>query len=318
MTTMSTQESAAHTTPKKQKLAKRDRSIHLHPTPTDRLDLSGRHLVVVGGTNGLGRAIAVQARARGANVSVVGRTLRDETSVHLDFYQADLSSMREAIRIGKELPVEDSDVLLFTTGIIAAKTREQTPEGLERDMAISFLSRLAIMTQVAGRLGTRRADQSAQPRIFVMGSPGWGELGTISDLNTRGDYTSMKAHGNTIAGNEALVVAGQRRFPGAAYFGLAPGLVKTGIRSNLLGDGSAAHKMTEGLIGLFVQSATTYGKRMLPLLFTPDLEGHNGVMFNSKGRPILPTRGFDTAYAERFLAASEDLLRRALKAGRSH
>jgi NAD(P)-dependent dehydrogenase (short-subunit alcohol dehydrogenase family) len=318
MITMSTQDPAAHATPKKQSLAKRDRSIRLHLPPADRLDLSGRHLVVVGGTNGLGRAIAVQAVARGAHVSVVGRTLRDDSSGHLDFYPADLSSMREAIRIGKELPVEDSDVLLFTTGIIAAKTREQTPEGVERDMAISFLSRLAIMTQVAGRLGTQRADQTARPRIFVMGSPGWGDLGTISDLNNQGDYTSMKAHGNSIAGNEALVVAGQRRFPGPAYFGLAPGLVKTGIRSNLLGDGSAVHKMTEGLVGLFLQSATTYGKRMLPLLFTPELDSHDGVMFNSKGRPILPTRGFDTAYAERFLNASDELLRHALKADLAH
>jgi NAD(P)-dependent dehydrogenase (short-subunit alcohol dehydrogenase family) len=305
---------------KKQSLAKRDRSIRLHLPRAGRLDLSGRHLVVVGGTNGLGRAIAGQAVAQRAHVSVVGRTLRDDPSGHghLDFYQADLSSMREAIRIGKELPVEDADVLLFTTGIFAAKTREQTPEGLERDMATSFLSRLAIMTQVAGRLGTRRPAPTAQPRIFVMGSPGWGELGTITDLNTQGDYTSMKAHGNTIAGNEALVVAGQHRFPGAAYFGLAPGLVKTGIRSNLLGDGSAAHKITEGLIGVFVQSATTYGKRMLPLLFTPELNGYNGIMFNSKGRPILPTRGFDTAYAQRFLTASEDLLRHALKTDPVH
>jgi hypothetical protein len=58
---------------------------------------------------------------------------------------ADLSSMSEAVRVGRELPAESFDVVLFTTGIIAAKTREETPEHVERDVAISYLSRLAVL-----------------------------------------------------------------------------------------------------------------------------------------------------------------------------
>jgi hypothetical protein len=233
----------------------------------------------------------------------------------LDFMAADLSSMREAARVGRELPVEDADVMLFTTGIIAAKTREQTSEGIERDMAISFLSRMAILDGAAQRLGTTRADRSARPRVFVMGSPGWGELGTVDDLNSEGQYTSSKAHGNSIAGNEALVLAGSRRYPGPAFFGLAPGAVKTDIRANLLGEGSPTHRIVEGLIGLLAQSATTYGRRMLPVLFSANLDGFDGVNFNRKGRPIHPSRGFDESYAEEFLAASDALLRSALGTG---
>lgn len=51
--------------------------------------------------------------------------------------QADLSFMKEAVRLGEELPMENQDVVLFTNGITAAKIREETPEGIERDMAIS-------------------------------------------------------------------------------------------------------------------------------------------------------------------------------------
>jgi hypothetical protein len=43
--------------------------------------------------------------------------------------------MAEAVRLGRELPAETYDVVLFTTGIIAARTREETPEQIERDMA---------------------------------------------------------------------------------------------------------------------------------------------------------------------------------------
>ncbi len=289
-----------------------DPNVTIRPIPFEQLDLSSKKLTVIGGTNGLGRAIAQQALGRGADVTVVGRTLRDAPAARLTFVAADLSSMSEALRLGVELPVESSDVVLFTTGIIAAKTREETPEHVERDVAISYLSRLAVLQGLSPRLGSARADGSPRPRVFVMGSPGTGTTGDPDDLNSEKDYKSMVAHGNTVAGNEALVLGAKDRFPGPAFFGLAPYLVKTGIRSNLLGDGSLAHRLVESAIGVFMQSPETYARRMVPLLFAPELEGRTGLMFGHKSQPILPTRGFDGAYVDRYLSASEALLRRAL------
>jgi NAD(P)-dependent dehydrogenase (short-subunit alcohol dehydrogenase family) len=117
-----------------------DQSVVLKPVPSERLDLSGKGLAVIGGTGGLGRAIAEEALARGADVTVVGRTFRGAPSSRLTFVAADLSSMRKAVRLGRELPAELFDVALFTTGIMAAKSREETSEGIERDMAISYLT----------------------------------------------------------------------------------------------------------------------------------------------------------------------------------
>ena len=59
-------------------LTKKNPNIRVHPERVGRLDLSGKKLVAVGGTNGLGQAIARQAHARGAEVTGVGRTFRDE------------------------------------------------------------------------------------------------------------------------------------------------------------------------------------------------------------------------------------------------
>ncbi|MFD8033629.1 SDR family NAD(P)-dependent oxidoreductase [Streptomyces sp. NPDC059717] len=294
---------------------RRDRAFQLRLDPADQPDLMGRQLTVIGGTNGLGRAIAAQALTRGATVTVVGRTLRDAPSGRLSFFPADLSSLREAARIGRELPVADCDVLLFTTGIFAARVREETPEGVERDMAVSFLSRLAILRELAGRLGSARADGACRPRVFVMGSPGWGETGTITDLNSQRRYSAMRAHGNTLAGNEALVTAGHPRFQGPAYFGLAPGVIRTGIRANVLGEGSTTHRVVEALIGHLAPSAESYARRMVPLLFATELEGRSGDLFGSRGAPILPSRGLGPEYAQRFLEESEALLDQALAAG---
>jgi NAD(P)-dependent dehydrogenase (short-subunit alcohol dehydrogenase family) len=289
-----------------------DPSVTIRPVPIERLDLSSKRLAVVGGTNGLGRAIAQQALARGAEVTVVGRTFRDDPTAHLTFLAADLSSMRQAVRVGRELPAESFDLVLFTTGIIAAKTREETPEHVERDMAISYLSRLAILQGLSPRLGSAREAFAPRPRVFVMGSPGTGAIGNPEDLNSEKNYRAMLAHANTLAGNEILVLGAKDRFPGPAFFGLAPYLVKTGIRSNLLGDGSITHKLVETAVGIFMQSPDTYAKRIVPLLFARELEGRTGLMFGHKAQPILPTQGLDSAYIDRYLSASEALLRRAL------
>ncbi|GAA0553780.1 hypothetical protein GCM10009533_59720 [Saccharopolyspora spinosporotrichia] len=221
--------------------------------------------------------------------------------------------MREAARLGRDLPAEDYDVVLFTLGILAAKNREETSGRIERDMAVSYLSRFAVLQGLSSRLGAARPDDAPQPRVFVMGSPGTGIRGNPEDLNAEGPYRAVPVYMNTVAANEALVLAGTDRLPGPAYFGLNPGLIKTDIRSNYLGEGSIAHRLAEALIGITGQSPQTYAKRILPLLFAPGLEGRTGVMFNNKAQPILPSRGFDKAHADRFMTASEALLRRALR-----
>ena len=86
----------------------------------EQLDLSGKHAAVVGGTGGLGRGLALALAERGAQVVVVGRTLRDVGVPGLSFLQADLESMHEAQRVGRELAAERLDLLVLTTGIMTA------------------------------------------------------------------------------------------------------------------------------------------------------------------------------------------------------
>jgi NAD(P)-dependent dehydrogenase (short-subunit alcohol dehydrogenase family) len=288
--------------------------ISIRPQSIDKLDLSSKRLLVIGGTNGLGRAIAGLAIAHGADVMVVGRTLRKFPEGQPKFVRADLSLMADALRLGENLAVEDIDVALFTAGIIAAPTREETAEGIERDVAVSFLNRVALLKGLSGRLGIARPAGAPQPRVFVMGSPGSGQLGNPDDFNSEElKYKAMSAHANTIAGNEALALGANGMFPGPAYFGLAPGLIKTGIRENWMGrDGSVGYRLFEGAIGLFLQSPDEYARRVVPLLFTPELNGRTGILFNRKGRPTSPSKGFDAAYVARVMSATNQLLTRAL------
>jgi NAD(P)-dependent dehydrogenase (short-subunit alcohol dehydrogenase family) len=289
-----------------------DPSVTWVKRPLAELDLAGRTAAVVGGTNGLGRAIALSMAARGARVIVVGRTFRDAGVKGLEHVSADLASMREAARIGRELPA-GLDVVVLTTGILAAPTREQTAEGLERDMAVSFLSRLALLRELAPRLVAARG--ARRPRVFVMGFPGTGQVGTqLDDWNAERAYDAMAVHMNTVAGNEALVLDAKQRYPELDVFGLNPGLVKTGIRANYLGEGSLKHRLAETLIGLFTPTPKAYGERTVPLLFAPELERRSGAMFHQKGHAILPTPELVGGRAGEIVAASEALVARALAA----
>lgn len=271
----------------------------------------GRRVAVVGGTGGLGQAIARLLAAQGGKVTVVGQTFRDAGTAGLDFLKADLSSMAEAARVGQQLAAEPYDTFVLTTGIFAGPRREVTPEGIERDLAVSYLSRFVLVRSLAAKWTAPPPAGQARPRVFVMGMPGTGQLGNPDDLNAEGKYEAMPVHLNTVAANEALVVAAAKRWPGAAFFGLNPGLVKTNIRANTLGGNqSLRFKVVEALIGLFTPAPEQYAQKLVPLLLSPELDRHSGALFNARAQPIERTQGLDDERAEKFFAASEALLAR--------
>ncbi|MDY7229593.1 SDR family NAD(P)-dependent oxidoreductase [Hyalangium rubrum] len=290
---------------------KRDKNLVWRRVDAAGLDLKGLKVAVVGGTGGLGRAISHLLASRGASVTVVGQTFRDSGVPGIEFLQEDLSLMSEAQRVAAALPAETLDLVVLTTGIFAAPTRQETAEGLERDMAVSYLSRLVLVRGMAPRLGKHRSAAPMKPRVFIMGYPGTGQAGSLGDLNAEKSYSGMAVHMNTVAGNEMLVIDSAKRYANASFFGLNPGLIKTNIRSNFLGEGSLRFRFIEWMIGLLAPSAETYAETVTPLLVSPDLEGHSGAMFDKKGDAILPSAKLTDDHVRAFLADSEALVARA-------
>jgi NAD(P)-dependent dehydrogenase (short-subunit alcohol dehydrogenase family) len=288
---------------------KRDKAVAWRRVDGSSIDLKEWRIAVVGGTGGLGRAISRILASRGATVTVVGQTFRDSGVAGIEFIKADLNLMREAQRIGEALPAETLDLVIFTTGIFAAPRRQETAEGIERDMAVSYLSRLVILRAIGPRLGKGRPAAQMKPRVFIMGYPGTGQPGTPDDLNAEKSYKAMATHMNTVAGNEILVLDSAKRYPNATFFGLNPGLVRTNIRDNFFGKDTLKSRFVEAIIGLFTPSPQTYAERLAPLLVSRDLEGHNGAMFDRKGNAILPSpKLMDASYRDAFIADSEALV----------
>ena len=291
-----------------------NKNLTWKPVSPESLDLSGKQVVVVGGTGGIGRALSRLMAARGAQVTIVGRTFREADTPRIRFVQADLELMSEALRIGRNLPAEELDLVVFTTGIMPGPKRTETAEGIERDLAVSYLSRLAMLREIGPRLGKNRTNPISKPRVFVMGMPGTNAKGNIEDLNSEKTFSPMPAHMNTVAGNEALVLYGARQYPEINFYGLNPGLIKSNIRSNMSGgQDSLRHRITEGIIGLLTMSADTYAGRIVPLLFSRDIESASGAFFNQKAVAILPSEIMTPSYVNEYIEASDKLLMRVLQ-----
>lgn len=272
--------------------------------------LIGKKVAVIGGTNGIGRAIARALASHGAEVIVVGRTFLDQDNPRITFIQADLSCLKTAQRLGRELPAESLNMIIMTQGIFVGKEHLTNNAGIELDMAISYLSRLAIVKEIVERIGTDVDDTKIKPRVFIMGFPGSERQASLDDLNSEKSYSCLQAHYNGVIGNEALVLDYAERYAKVNFFGLNPGLIKSNILSVLLGSyGRFLFKIQQTLIGLFFQSADQYAERILPLLVSPDIESYSGSMFGRFADPIYSNPVLlDKKYLTRFMEESEKLI----------
>jgi NAD(P)-dependent dehydrogenase (short-subunit alcohol dehydrogenase family) len=291
-------------------LPRKDLKWKREPLPADAF--RGKNAAVIGGTNGIGRALARALASKGADVLVVGRTFRDVGVPGLRFVQADLATVKEARRLARQLPAETLDLLILTTGIMAGKKRVTNAEGIELDMAVSYLSRFVILREIAARLGASRSGKP-KPRVFVMGFPGSDQKGDLDDFNSEARYSLVAAHSNTVIGNEALVVDCATRYPNANFYGLNPGIIKSGIISGVLGEGTLQFKLQQLIVGALLQSTDEYAAKILPLMASPDIEDHPGAMFGRHGDAIHASRAVaQKAHLQRVFEESEKLVRKAI------
>ena len=276
-------------------------------------DYEGLRVVIFGGTGGLGRAITQSLLRKGAEVTVVGRTLKDPPHPKRSFIPADLSSLNNSRQVARDLPAETFDAVLLTHGIFTGRTREVTPEGVEKDLATSAMSRWVVAQELAPRLGRRRPSRRQKPRLFVWGFPGGERALDLTDIQSTRNYRWQTAHSNTVVFNEALVHHAAARFPDVNVFGMNPGIIKTNIMAGVLGQATLKLRAQQILIGLLFQSAEAYAEKVVPLVVHPALEDRSGALFNRHAQPIEPNPWLiSDDHRDRVVAAAESLSARIL------
>ncbi|MER5998957.1 SDR family NAD(P)-dependent oxidoreductase [Nonomuraea angiospora] len=243
-----------------------------------------RTLVISGGTDGMGRALARTYLERGDTVAVIGRD-RAKALPGAVFIPADLSLISENRRviaeINAELPVVDALVLCaryFRTH------RFVTAEGLEGTFALDYLSRFLLSHGLTA------------PRLVVNVSGPGQPTGLIRwhDLMLERGYDGMAAQFQAGKANDLLGVAfAARHGSRTRYVLMHPGGVSTSVAGEY-DAATAAHVEALKKHGLPVEEGI---KPIVARIDDPPAEPLSAFM--RERRIALDPGSFDPAAAER-------------------
>ena len=246
-------------------------------------------VLCVGCTRGLGEAIAYALLDKGAIVTVVGRSpVSARLYGRVKYIRADLSSLRRAARLAQDAADwgDRYQTVVLAAGVTAAgSAREATGEGVERSLAVSYLSRVALLDRMLARLDRLREQP---PRVFVLGAPGTLGAALVEDLDfERSPFDPAQAQLNAVLGNQVMVhKLAEKHVDAVRLYGLNPGLIATGIRANQTSPLSALGLAKEAIIQLLAPSADDYALVVRNLIASPALEDMSGQSFNARGEPI--------------------------------
>ena len=199
--------------------------------------MTGKTVVITGGTSGIGQVAAEALAGMGARVVLVARDpVRGEATMarlrakgpgaaHAIHY-ADLSRLSEMKRVGREIATAEArvDVLINNAGAIFSR-REVTEDGLELTFATNHLSYFVLTQSLRDKLVA-----SAPARVISTSSHAHkGAKLNFDDLQLEKGYSGFKAYGRSKLCNILFTRELARRLEGTGVTAncLHPGFVAT-------------------------------------------------------------------------------------------
>jgi NAD(P)-dependent dehydrogenase (short-subunit alcohol dehydrogenase family) len=250
--------------------------------------MTGRTVLVTGGTGGIGLATAAGLAELGARVGIVGRDpARTKTAAarvrgsgaEVDVFVADLSSQQDVLGLAEEVLAEYPrlDVLINNVGGYWA-TRHSTVDGLERTFAVNHLAPFLLSNLLLDRL------RSGAPARVVTVSSGAHAAGSIDfeDLQGEREYSGQRAYNQSKLANVMFTYELARRLQGSGVTtnALHPGVVRTNFGRE---DSKGWMRLMLPVIRPFLKSPERGAATSLYLASSPDVEGVTGRYFaNSK------------------------------------
>jgi NAD(P)-dependent dehydrogenase (short-subunit alcohol dehydrogenase family) len=227
--------------------------------------------LVTGGTDGIGKAIALELARTGREVVVVGHDRgkggraesdlrRSSGNVGVHFVPADLSLTREAYRLAAEVIRRHRRLshLVLCAGIVRGRW-QLTTEGVESNFAVNYLSRFALTQRLLSLLAASgRPDRRS--RVLLVSGAATG--GTIHF-----DAFTVECADRLARSDESRV----------AISCLKVGVVRTNIRHHF----PAWMKWLVPLVmdPIFALPTEEVAAAALQLLVAPEFEGVTGALF---------------------------------------
>ncbi|TKG71911.1 SDR family NAD(P)-dependent oxidoreductase [Prauserella endophytica] len=265
-------------------------------------------VIISGGTDGMGRATALERLSRGDHVTVIGssdakgRALLDHAAnPNLRFLRADLSSIAETerviARIGEEH--ESVDALALFANRVNPRWRE-TEDGLEATFALYYLSRYLLSHGLRPLL-----DAGTDPVIVNVAGVGntAGRIHWEDPQLTRG-YGQVRAQLQAGRANDLLGVwFAEQAASKARYVLYHPGFTRSGV------DGHP-HPVVRGALGLLAKAfARPVADSVRPIVEWIDRPPAEPLSAIDRGTPVgRSLKTLDLGAAARLAAYTEKLL----------
>jgi NAD(P)-dependent dehydrogenase (short-subunit alcohol dehydrogenase family) len=276
--------------------------------------MTGKTVLVTGGTGGIGLATAAGLAALGARVGIVGRDrARSEAAAaqlrasgaDVDVFVADVSSQDEVRRLANEVlaAYPRLDVLVNNVGGYWA-TRHTTVDGLEHTFAVNHLAPFLLTNLLLDRL---RASAPARVVTVSSGAQAMGRI-DFDDLQGERDYSGQRAYNQSKLANVMFTYELARRLAesGVTANALHPGVVRTNFGRE---DSKGWMRLMLPVIRPFMKSPQHGAATSIHLASSAEVEGVTGRYFaNSKPRASSKASQ-DTAAAARLWDVSAELVR---------
>ena len=285
------------------------------------MNAAGRRTsVVTGGTDGIGRAVALGLAGGGDRVLFVGRSAERGEQVLAElreilpgadhaFLPADLSLLSETARVADELAriTDRLDAAVFSAGILST-VPEYTQEGLERNFVLNYLTRYLL----ARRLLPMLTGAPSGRLVLVSNAGVYGDTLDFDDLQHREGGPGLRVAGRTQFANDLLAVELAERVAGTRVevTCVFPGVTDTALLRNARGLPRVVRVLGQALLRLVASSPEDAARTPVFLAQDAGAAGTGGRFFGPKLKErAVPARASRPERRGGLWAASEEIVR---------
>jgi NAD(P)-dependent dehydrogenase (short-subunit alcohol dehydrogenase family) len=288
-----------------------------------------RAALVTGGTDGIGRAVALGLARGGDRVLFVGRNTERGARVLAElrearpgpghtFLPADLSLLSETARVADEVArlTDRLDAAVFCAGILST-VPEWTEEGLERNFVLNYLSRYLLARRLLPAL-----TRAPSGRLVLVSNAGmYGDSMDLDDLQHRRGRPGIRVAGRTQFANDLLAVelAERLRDTRVEATCVFPGVTDTAVFRNARGLPRVARLLAPVVQRLIALSPEEAARTPVFLAQDARAVGVGGRFYGPKLKQRrIPARAQRPERRGGLWAASEELVRPYLPRGTPH